>query len=163
MSLLATITRDAVDPALALLPGKMDNDRARIQMLAMGLQESRFIHRRQLGNGPARGLWQFERGGGVKGVLEHPASATLARDICIAMDVEPVPRPVWTALETNDVLAGVFARLLLWTDAKPLPAIGDEQGAWAYYIRNWRPGKPHPETWPGFYRRAVDFVTKGTP
>ena len=89
MNLLATITRDAIDPALALLPGKMDNDRARVQMLAMGLQESRFIHRRQLGNGPARGLWQFERGGGVKGVLEHPASAALARDICIAMDVEP--------------------------------------------------------------------------
>ncbi len=37
---------------------------------------------------------------------------------------------------------GVFARLLLWTDAKPLPAIGDEQGAWDYYLRNWRPGKP---------------------
>ena len=79
------------------------------------------------------------------------------------MDVEPVQRPVWTALETNDVLAGVFARLLLWTDAKPLPAIGDEQGAWAYYLRNWRPGKPHPQTWPGFYRQAVEFVTKGTP
>lgn len=162
MNLLATITRDAIDPALALLPGKMDSDRARVQMLAIGLQESRFTHRRQMGNGPARGLWQFERGGGVKGVLEHPASAKLAREICIALDVEPVPRPVWTALETNDVLAGVFARLLLWTDAKPLPAIGDEQGAWAYYLRNWRPGKPHPQTWPGFYRQAVEFV-KGTP
>ena len=163
MNLLATITRDAIDPALALLPGKMDSDRARIQMLATGLQESRLIHRRQLGNGPARGLWQFERGGGVKGLLEHPASAVMARDICIALDVEPVPRPVWSALKTNDVLAGVFARLLLWTDPAPLPAIGDEQGAWVYYLNNWRPGKPHPQTWPGFYQQAVKFVTKGAP
>ncbi len=52
------------------------------------------------------------------------------------------------------MLAAAFARLLLLTDAKPLPQIGDVQGAWAYYVRNWRPGKPHPDTWPGLYKQA---------
>lgn len=48
----------------------MDSAAARCQMLAIGLQESRLQHRRQNG-GPARGFWQFEKGGGVKGILFH--------------------------------------------------------------------------------------------
>lgn len=56
---------DILDPALKLLPS-MDSVRARMMLLAIGLQESRFEHRRQLGNGPARGFWQFESGGGVR-------------------------------------------------------------------------------------------------
>ena len=40
-------------------------------------QESAWTHRRQI-NGPARGFWQFERGGGVAGVIAHPASRQIA-------------------------------------------------------------------------------------
>ena len=49
---------DILDPAAKLLPG-MDSAKARVMLLAIGLQESRFEHRRQIG-GPARGFWQFE-------------------------------------------------------------------------------------------------------
>ena len=68
---LEQVMRDAVRPALALLPAAMNTPQARCMLLAIGLQESRFVHRRQIG-GPARGFWQFERGtrtsrGGVWG------------------------------------------------------------------------------------------------
>jgi hypothetical protein len=152
---LKTIVRTAVKPALALLPVKMDTPAARLLLLAIGLQESRFLYRRQLGSGPARGLWQFERGGGVRGVLTHPASREHAYRICGIRGVEPVAAAVHPALEGDDVLAAAFARLLMWTDAWRLPAVGDAQGGWDMYIRTWRPGKPHPQTWAGLYAQAV--------
>ncbi len=158
---LRTIIQTAVNPALALLPAKMDTPAARVQMLAIGLQESRFLHRRQLGNGPARGLWQFERGGGVRGVLTHPASREHAYRICGLHGVAPVAADVHPALETDDVLAAAFARLLMWTDAWRLPAVGDAKGGWDMYIRTWRPGKPHPQTWGGLYAQAVTEVGGG--
>ena len=39
---------DILDPSLKLLPG-MDSPKARMMLLAIGLQESRFEHRRQIG------------------------------------------------------------------------------------------------------------------
>lgn len=154
---LSEITKAGINPALALLPSKMDTPAARIMLLAIGLQESRFLHRRQIA-GPARGFWQFERGGGVRGVLTHPASREYAYRICAARGVEPVAAAVYSSLETDDVLAAAFARLLLWTDAGRLPAAGNEQGAWDLYARTWRPGKPHPHTWPALYAQAVAAV-----
>ncbi len=149
---LQTIITNAVQPALQII-GVRDTPEARLMLLAIGLQESRFMHRRQIG-GPARGFWQFEQGGGVAGVLNHVASKKKARALCDARDVVPLPADVYYRLEHDDVLAAGFARLLLLTDAKPLPQIGDVQGAWAYYVRNWRPGKPHPDAWPGLYKQA---------
>lgn len=154
---LKTIIRTAINPALALLPAKMDTPAARVILLAIGLQESRFVHRQQIG-GPARGFWQFEQGGGVRGVLKHPSSEALARQVCEARGVESAAQAVYTQLENDDVLAAAFARLLLWTDPKPLPSIGDADAAWALYLRTWRPGKPHPQTWPDLYRQAAAQV-----
>lgn len=137
-------------------PG-LDTPAARAMLWAIGRQESRFIHRRQIG-GPARGFWQFERGGGVRGVLTHRASADMARKLCAACGVEPTSFAVYPALEHDDVLAAGFARLLLYTDPKPLPPVEprNENAAWDYYIRNWRPGKPHRHTWGAFWKEAVE-------
>ena len=109
-------------------------------LLAIGLQESRFEHRRQMSNGPARSFWQMERGGGVHGVLTHRASAACAKVICAHQGVEPADQAVWEAIEHDDVLAACLARLLLYTDPARLPALGDEAGAWDLYLRTWRPG-----------------------
>lgn len=122
-----------------LLPAKFDGQVARVMLLAIGLQESGFEHRLQQG-GPARSYWQFEQGGGIKGVLEHPASKAYARAFCGLRAVAPVASDVYGAFLSDDLLACAFARLLLWTDAAPLPVLGDWQGAWEYYHRNWRPG-----------------------
>lgn len=127
-------------------------------LLAIGLQESRFDARIQKGGGPARGLWQFERGGGIKGVLTHPVSRKKAEAFCLAASVAPTIDAAYKAVAEDDVLACQFARLLLLTDPRPLPALGEQMEAWGYYLRNWRPGKPHPETWPELYQRALKAV-----
>lgn len=123
-------------------------------LLAIALQESRIQHRVQVG-GPAHGYWQFESGGGVKGVLAHPSSSQLARSICYELNYNADQPTIYAKITDNDLLACVFARLLLFTDPKPLPSLGDQNGAWEYYRRNWRPGKPHPQTWPGRYAEAM--------
>lgn len=149
---------DAIDEALGYLPDRMNSPEAWVMLLAIGMQESALLYRRQFGNGPARGLWQFERGGGVAGVLNHRATAGHAADLCAVLDVRPVAREVWEAMERDDVLAAGFARLLLWSDPSPLPKIGDVDGAWELYLRTWRPGKPHPHTWRDYYARAAEAV-----
>lgn len=161
---LATIHRDIVGPGLRLLPPSMGSRDAKVMLLAIGLQESRFTARLQrpirtgAPNGPARGFWQFERGGGVKGVMTHSASAAYARIVCFGRGVEFKAMPVWSALAEDDLLACAFARLLLFTDPRPLPKLGDEDGAWSYYVANWRPGKPHRQTWAKLYGDALAEV-----
>ncbi|WP_043518869.1 hypothetical protein [Achromobacter arsenitoxydans] len=144
---LKTIIQTAISPALALLPAKMDSAAGRIQLLTTGLQESLFLHRRQLVGkpprpiGPAKSFWQGEQGGGlVHGVRVHPATRDLAARLYRARGVPADDAAIWDAIEFDDVLAGGLARLLLWSDPRPLPVRGDEEGAWALYIRTWRPG-----------------------
>lgn len=141
------INRTAIAPALQLLPARMDTLAARVELVAISGQEADFRHRWQVIDparpevrGPARGLWQFERGGGVRGVLVHPQCAAAARQLCSARGVVPEAAAVHAALASDDVLAAGFARLLLWSDPSPLPAVGDVGAAWQLYLRTWRPG-----------------------
>ncbi|MGB6096452.1 MAG: hypothetical protein WBF95_09155 [Comamonas thiooxydans] len=141
------IIRTAINPAMAMLPADMDTPQARVQLLAIGLQESRFVDRRQLvgsppqPTGPAKSFWQAEQGGGmVHGVRRHAATSRIAAELCKARNVSPNDRAVWNAIENDDVLAAALARLLLWTDPQRLPKLGDAEGAWQLYLRTWRPG-----------------------
>ena len=160
--LLTALWDKAVAPALVLLPQAMSSPGAWQMLIAISLQEARATHRVQIidggGRGPARGLWQFERGGGVIGVLNHKVSRAHAWKICEALQVPAHSQAVWAAMEHNDVLAGAFARLLLWTDPNPLPHRDAAEAGWQYYIRNWRPGKPHRHTWDEFWVRSRRFV-----
>lgn len=166
---LKTVIRKAIEPAYKLLPPAMASKEATVLLLAIGLQESRFEHRYQIvqgrpgAKGPARGFWQFEKGtqasrGGVWGVYLHPASKSHLEALCKSQGVPFNPDRIWERLEFNDVLAAGVARLMLWTDPKALPAVGQSQDAWLTYLRVWRPGKPHPQTWPVLYNQAVRAV-----
>lgn len=158
---------DSIDAALDLLPRAMTSDAARVMLYAIGLQESRFEHRFQVvqgrpgAKGPARGLWQFERGGGCKGVVNHPASRYWMHQVCQARGVAFNATAIWNAIETDDVLAAAAARLLLFTDPKRLPAPDDADGAWNLYIRTWRPGRPHRKTWDAFHAQALLTLIEG--
>lgn len=140
-----------------VLPGKFRSTEATVQLLAIGLQESRFEHRVQVG-GPAHGFWQFERGGGVRGVLSHEATKPYALAACAIRGCPPLAEDVYRRIVDDDLLACAFARLLLYSDPKPLPVPGQVEGAWGYYLRNWRPGKPHRSTWDGLYRQAMEAM-----
>lgn len=147
----------AIDPALALLSkvGQIKPDpRARVLMLAIAGQESGWEHRLQIG-GPARSYWQFEKGGGVAGVLGHPASKDRIRTVCAEINVPCNAADVYEAMAWHDVLGACMARLLLYTDAATLPEIGNVLAGWDYYVRNWRPGLPHPDVWPARYGTAM--------
>lgn len=146
-----------INPLLKSLPDSMQSDEARAMMLAIGLQESRFKHRQQIG-GPAKGFWQFEKGGGVRGVLNHHSTRDLAHSILTMLVLPDNEELVYRAIQCNDHLAAAFARLLLFTLPYPLPERDDVEGAWQQYIAAWRPGKPHRETWDAFWAEAWDAI-----
>lgn len=154
---LEQIINDVFPQAFSLIPMRLDSIEARVELLAIGRQESRFLYRRQV-NGPARGFWQFEEGGGVRGVLMHQTTAALIREVCEARQVQCNVPAVYRAIENDDILACCMARLLLWTDPAKLPAVTDSDGAWLYYVRNWRPGKPHIATWSQFHHEAREAL-----
>jgi hypothetical protein len=143
-------------------PGKMLQTGSRALLIAIALQESRMKHRRQLGGGPARGLWQFELGetpqAGVRGILNHAATGKIIRDLLTALNYDHSPETSYHVIEHNDLLAITYARLLIWTVAGALPTRGQHQYAWDYYISGWHPGKPHRDTWSAFYDEAWEMV-----
>lgn len=150
---LGDVIAVAITPALSMLPARMDSVQARAMLVAIGLQESEFHYRRQLG-GPARGYWQFEKDGAVLGVMNHRATGAIIAEVTRRLDY-PFQRDVLhDAIENNDVLACVFARLLLWTIPAPLPEELEDDIGWIQYLEGWRPGKPHPERWPSRYAAA---------
>lgn len=162
--LLWHVHRHTIPAALALLPGQMDTPEARAMLLAIGLQESEFNARRQggrgtkPGNGPARGFWQFERSGGVAEILTATDTADLIAPICRMFLYEPNPLVCHAAIEHQDTLAACFARLLLWRDPRALPTMTEPDKGWRIYLARWRPGKPHPETWPSNFADAWALV-----
>lgn len=142
------VRRFVLPAAYSILPTSMGSEQATAMLLAIGWQESRLEKRRQVG-GPARGLWQFESGGGVVGVLKHAKTREHARTALrrLGYPHEPTPHGVHLALEHNDVLAAIWARLLLWTVPGALPKVTESALGWFQYESGWRPGKPKPESW----------------
>ncbi len=137
---LGDVVEKAIRPAYALLPAGMRSREATVLLLAIGLQESAFKYRRQI-KGPARGFWQFEAGGGFRGVLQHRATERHAAALLTERGYAGMTESEQFAqLETDDVFAAGIARLLLWTDPKALPALNRPDDAFEYYLRTWRPG-----------------------
>lgn len=164
--MLLTLHARIVPAAYDVLPPAMQSDRATAMLLAIALQESKCVHRYQLPRqpggkpGPARGFWQFEAGGAVKGVLTHPKTQPYARSAMVALCYSRslTVNEIHALLEHNDVLAAVFARLNLWWLAGALPGRENPQEGWRQYLEAWRPGEPHPETWDGYFTRAWTLV-----
>lgn len=152
--MIAIVRQHVIPAAYSVLPSAMASPLATRHLLAIGWQESRLIHRVQLG-GPARGLFQFELGGGVLGVLGHARTKTAIRDALVSLGYtrDLSPYGCYTAIQHNDILAAVFARLLLWTLPSPLPT--EEAEGWRQYLAAWRPGEPHPATWPDAWAVAA--------
>lgn len=157
----ARLLRHVIRPGLTWMADVLGDQRLRarnaeVLLLAIALQESGCCHRWQI-RGPARGYWQFERGGGLLGVLQHPATDDKIRRLCVDLNLQTDIDALWTALPYSELLQVACARLLLWSDPRGLPAVGEQAEAWQFYLRNWRPGKPHPVAWPRNYCRATEL------
>lgn len=158
------LLKTAIRPALAELAdlGIKPSREAERFLVAIALQESRAKHRKQLGQqglptGPANSYLQFERGGGVRGVLRHKATAQRIGKILADYDIGNTEQEVWEAMRYHDILAFCMGRLLIYTLPNALPTTAEE--GWRQYLDAWRPGDPHPETWAAFWRQA-DEATK---
>lgn len=127
---------------------------ARVLVVAIAGQESRWKERRQIG-GPARSYGQFERNGGVKGLFGHAATKLKLGTVCASLDIPYDIDTVFEAMAWNDTLAVAMIRLLLWSDPAPLPEYWDKVAGWQYYQRNWQPGLPHPATWSAIHDQAM--------
>lgn len=127
-------------------------------MLAIALQESGLSHRRQVVNGaetgPAIGFWQFERGGGCAGVLAFPHVGLIMQAVCDAYNVPKTAAGLWESMQYQDIVAAAAARLLIYTLPGDLPKTADD--GWSQYLRAWRPGKPHPQTWAAHWATATN-------
>jgi hypothetical protein len=156
----AYIHAAALPAALALLPPEFDTPAARAMVLAIGLQETAFTRRRQFGGGPARGFWEFELAG-VAGVLVDKHLAPMLTPALQQLRYPPAVHACYDALEHNDVLAALFARLDLWRYPDPLPGPADAAEGWRQYLAVWRPGKPRPNDWPAYF--AAAWATVGVP
>jgi len=151
MSAFGYVGSTVIPAAYGLLPANMNSPEATAMLLAIGLQESRFLHRKQIG-GPAMGFWQFESGGGWRGVICHASTTVHAQHVLKTLGYDGDPG--YEALERDDILACAFARLLLYTLPGRLPGRFEEEEGLRQYLEAWRPGKPHPETWNSFYEQA---------
>lgn len=166
----ADFFHDIVDPSLKKLTewtGVPSDDRARVLTMATAGQESGWTHRRQVGIGQyhpqtvgARGYWQFESTWGGPVALNdvmQKAPQGLAL-VCGHLEIPADELSLYEAIAWNDRLACCLARLLLWVDPRPLPAVGDHDTAWYYYLRCWNPGAPRPGDWAQNYAIAKALV-----
>lgn len=158
--MIEQIQRYVIPAAYDLLPASMASPAATAMLLAIGLQESKFKYRKQVG-GPAKGFWQFEQGGGIAGVLRHPATSEHIRRVLRSQcysGMSDAPRACHQLVTDNDVIATCFARLLLWTVPGRLPNRNEPDYAWRCYVEGWRPGKPHRNTWNAYFASAWQRV-----
>lgn len=161
------LLHDVIEPAFDYLQtvlsgGPSTGADAQVLVLAIAGQEGAFRYRRQNG-GPARSYWQFESGGGVAGVMGYPSTGPMLSKLCAALDIPYNRSDVFEAMAWSDRLGCAMARMLLYTDAAALPKVGDQEAAWSYYLRNWRPGKPDHGRWAGNYQAAMKAVLSSAP
>jgi hypothetical protein len=158
-----------IRPGLAVLADaaalRVQSPEAEVLLLAIATQESALRARWQGGKvdtNLARGFWQFEKNGGLAGILGHNRTVYPLRAFATALTLPADLDSLWAALPYCDLLQVGAARLLLWSDSQPLPHVGAKDAAWDCYIRNWRPGKPSRMRWDAAYDGAVEVCREGT-
>lgn len=165
---VAELNAQVLDPLFQhLLPSKFDSPEARVLLLAIPAQEAGHAgviqYRQQIG-GPAHGIYQMEQGSPthptlIGGVLASQETGSYARAVCHLQGVAATPAAIYAALLLDDLLAAAFARLGLWMEPFPLPALADQDDAWLAYCQVWRPGRPRPDAWPANYQAALQVIS----
>jgi hypothetical protein len=147
----ALLHRLVIGPVLAELKWPKLSERESL-LLAIAIQESSLMHRRQTPNGPARSFWQIE----AETCVDCLARSGTVRKFWDGMGfANGVHYSVERALENSDIAACAVAAGILRLTPGKLPIMGDEEGAWSYYLKAWRPGRPRKERWRSSYAKAM--------
>ena len=101
-------------------------------LLGTALQESRLVYRRQLGDGPARGLFQMEMATHDDIWNNYLKYRSTLRNAVTQLKSDPDADPEGE-LETNDAYAAAMARVQYKRAPKALPEAGDVEGMAAYW------------------------------
>lgn len=144
-------------PSMVNFPAVLISQKASLLLLAIAGQEAGWTDRIQQPNGPARGFWQSEKGGMLKGVIGGPYAPVLDKFLSI-YSLPADPNLLFEALAWHDPLSCFVARLGLFMDPSSLPAVGNEDDAWACYEKNWQPGKPSRSRWSAVYPQSLAAI-----
>lgn len=130
-----TVIRPALD-AVGLW-----SDAAGQLLLGTALQESGLCHRRQIGGGPALGLFQIEPAtyqDQYDNYLRYPGHTDLLRKVLLVAERTEWPEPEW--LVCHDRFSAVIARIKYLRDNQPLPSVNDIPAMATMYVRVYNAG-----------------------
>ena len=150
----ATFLHTIIEPNAPVL-ATMDTAEARCLLHVTAGVESAWTYRVQKPVAYAHSYWQMERRGAAIEVLTNDITRGLFDEIRKAQGVGPGLDMVFDAIIDDDRLAYAMARLRYWIVPEPLPAIGDLDHTWHYYVTTWRPGKPDPTRFGEVYSQSV--------
>lgn len=161
----ATFNTQILVPALAFIRGNLKNIPASVEehtmLLAIAGVESAWSQRTQQPVAYAHSFYQFERGG-VLGLMRDDETSKQVAVLCGMASVPFQSTAIWNymAKPEADNFSAAMARLLLWTDPRPLPK--NEVDGYQCYLRLWRPGAPYKDRWLSVYGQAVAAISEGT-
>jgi len=162
MAIASNFLANTVDPGLSWMQSVLGakppaSDAARLALTAFAGQETYWRDIDQIGGGDGRGPWQAGRVI-IADLLHNLDTAMLMHKCCASLGIAVSVEPIYAAIIGNPKLSVALARLSLWADPFPIPAIGDQAGLWKCYLRVWRPGAPRPDDWPDVYQQSLEAI-----
>ncbi|MGH8710125.1 MAG: hypothetical protein ACREVA_02220 [Burkholderiales bacterium] len=150
------VAYQAIPSGLSLLPRLMNTSEARVMLLAIGLQESRFEHRVQA---ETKSYWQFTLKEVHKIVKHSPSTTELVKDAVELLGYTFDVSTIYNKIEDNDTLAVVVARLLLYKSKRKLPVARDAVEGGKQYVELWQPGYSFKvDLWEANFKVACNLI-----
>ena len=153
-----TVLMKHVIPALKTIG--MDSQAARELVLGTGIKESGLMNRRQIGGGPACGLWQMQ-----PDTFECHWSDYVEQDARLKAALRSLTHhggdPTSADLIVSDRFAAALCRVHYARVSEPLPEAGDLEGQAEYWKRHYNTCAGHGKT-SEYIRLWNDYVTDHT-
>lgn len=131
-----------------------------VLMTSISGVEANWTDRAQSPSGMAHGLFQMQQND-IEDIMANPASRAIFEQGMEEWGIKtPTAEHLFGILASaeGDSMAVFLARLNLWCDPHPIPAVDVEQEMYAYYLDTWRPGVKPPARFAWAYGQALIAV-----